>query len=160
MQGRAGGQPVGHANRQVAQGLRAARSLEAHGAGRSMPAETECFSARHQDSNAIGLTTAIAVDHTRWTPCRPLTTSAIFGGIATSTRDFFAAHEAWEDVWREADPAERRFDQGLIHAAVAVYHASNGNAGGARRLYRSGRTYMSAYPDPTAACELRRFGRP
>ena len=41
---------------------------------------------------------------------------------------------------------DRRFYQGLIQAAVAVYHAGNGNARGARRLFHSGRRYMSTYP--------------
>ena len=29
---------------------------------------------------------------------------------------------------------------------MAVYHANNGNARGARRLFHSGRRYMSGYP--------------
>lgn len=61
--------------------------------------------------------------------------------------EYFDAHEVWEDLWHDTAGPDRRFYQGLIQAAVAVYHAGNGNARGARRLFHSGRRYMSAYPD-------------
>jgi uncharacterized protein len=61
-------------------------------------------------------------------------------------REFFEAHEVWEDLWHDTPGPDRRFFQGLIQAAVAVYHANNGNARGARRLFHSGRRYMSGYP--------------
>jgi predicted metal-dependent hydrolase len=57
-------------------------------------------------------------------------------------RDFFEAHEVWEDVWTEAAGPERRFYQGLIQAAVALHHFRNGNVRGATKLYRTGRAYM------------------
>lgn len=60
---------------------------------------------------------------------------------------FFEAHEVWEDLWHDTAGPDRRFYQGLILAAVAVYHAGKGNARGARRLFHSGRRYMSAFPD-------------
>ena len=37
--------------------------------------------------------------------------------------EYFRAHEALEEAWRTADPAERDFFQGLVHVAVAWYHA-------------------------------------
>ncbi|HEX2112733.1 MAG TPA: DUF309 domain-containing protein [Gaiellaceae bacterium] len=37
--------------------------------------------------------------------------------------EYFAAHEALEDAWRAAEPRERDFFQGLVHVAVAWYHA-------------------------------------
>jgi predicted metal-dependent hydrolase len=68
-------------------------------------------------------------------------------GIAHFNRgDFFEAHEAWEELWHDTAGPDRRFYQGLIQAAVAVYHAGNGNDRGARRLFHSGRRYMSGYP--------------
>lgn len=60
--------------------------------------------------------------------------------------EYFEAHEVWEDLWHDTAGPDRRFFQGLIQAAVTVYHAGNGNARGARRLFHSGRRYMSAYP--------------
>jgi uncharacterized protein len=37
--------------------------------------------------------------------------------------EYFAAHEALEDAWRAVNPPERDFFQGLVHVAVAWYHA-------------------------------------
>ena len=42
-------------------------------------------------------------------------------------REYFAAHEVLEDIWRAAEPAERDFFQGLVHVAVAWYQAAAGN---------------------------------
>ena len=64
-----------------------------------------------------------------------------------NAREFFAAHEAWEDLWHDMAGPDRRFVQGLIQAAVCVYHAGNGNARGACRLFESARRYMTAYGD-------------
>src|SRR5438093_4329235 len=54
--------------------------------------------------------------------------------------EYFAAHEALEDAWRAADPAERDFFQGLVHVVVAWYQAGRGNAVGcARQLEKATR---------------------
>lgn len=58
--------------------------------------------------------------------------------------EYFDAHEVWEDLWHDTAGPDRRFYQGLIQAAVTVYHAGNGNVPGTRRLFQSGRQYMSA----------------
>lgn len=59
--------------------------------------------------------------------------------------EYFEAHEVWEELWMECPPAERRFIQALIQAAVAIYHFSRGNHTGATRLFHSGRRYMEPY---------------
>ena len=59
--------------------------------------------------------------------------------------DYFEAHEVWEDLWADSASPERRFYQGLIQAAVGLYHFGNGNLGGAAKLYRSSRDYMAPY---------------
>jgi predicted metal-dependent hydrolase len=46
---------------------------------------------------------------------------------------YFEAHEALEDAWRGADPAERDFFQGLVHVTVAWYQAGRGNRVGFER---------------------------
>lgn len=60
-------------------------------------------------------------------------------------REYFDAHEVWEDLWRDCPAADRRFYQSLIQAAVALYHWGNGNPTGARRLFASGRRYMAPF---------------
>ena len=47
--------------------------------------------------------------------------------------DYFEAHEELEDEWREAPAAERDFLQGLVHVAVAWYHAGRENKPGCER---------------------------
>jgi predicted metal-dependent hydrolase len=55
-------------------------------------------------------------------------------GLALSRRgEFFAAHEAFETAWREAEPAERDFFQGLVHAVVSAYQSGRGRPVGAER---------------------------
>jgi uncharacterized protein len=67
------------------------------------------------------------------------------GVVLFNRGDYFTAHEVWEDLWHDAPPADRRFYQSLIQAAVALYHWGRGNAPGARRLYHSARGYMAPY---------------
>jgi hypothetical protein len=45
---------------------------------------------------------------------------------------YFEAHEAWEDLWRVTAPPLRIFYQGLIQAAVGLYHLDRGNTIGAK----------------------------
>ena len=47
--------------------------------------------------------------------------------------EYFAAHEALEDAWRAAEPAEKDFFQGLVHVVVAWYQARRGNEVGCTR---------------------------
>jgi uncharacterized protein len=46
---------------------------------------------------------------------------------------YFEAHEALEDAWRAAAPAEKDFFQGLVHVTVAWYQAGRGNRVGCER---------------------------
>ena len=64
------------------------------------------------------------------------------GILFFNEQDFFEAHEVWEDLWAESHGNERRFYQGLIQAAVGLFHFSGGNLGGAVKLYHSARAYM------------------
>ena len=70
------------------------------------------------------------------------------GILFFNDRDFFEAHEVWEDVWTESTGPQRRFYQGLIQAAVALHHFRNGNVRGATKLYRTGRAYMEPLDRP------------
>src|ERR1051325_6727099 len=51
--------------------------------------------------------------------------------------EFHAAHDAWEDRWRDdAGPAEKLFLQAMIQSAVAFHHLEIGRPGAARRMYQ------------------------
>jgi hypothetical protein len=81
------------------------------------------------------------------------------GGILFfNMRDFFEAHEVWESLWLDmAGGPERRFIQGLIQAAVALYHFGNGNFRGARKLYQSSRAYMEQCGSPHLGLDTARL---
>jgi len=81
------------------------------------------------------------------------------GGILFfNAHDFFQAHEVWEGLWLElAGGPDRRFIQGLIQAAVALYHFGNGNFPGARKLYQTSRGYMEPCGSPYLGLDSTRF---
>jgi predicted metal-dependent hydrolase len=79
------------------------------------------------------------------------------GVLFFNARDFFEAHEVWEDLWHVTALPERRFYQGLIQAAVSLFHFGNGNFGGATRLYRSSLEYMKPSFPYFQGLDLERF---
>jgi uncharacterized protein len=59
--------------------------------------------------------------------------------------EFFEAHEELEDEWREAPGPERDFLQGLVHVAVAWYHAERGNRPGCERQLEKAARRLGPY---------------
>jgi predicted metal-dependent hydrolase len=51
--------------------------------------------------------------------------------------DFFECHEVFEELWSESQGDDRKFLQGMIQAAVALFHFGNENFGGAKKLYHT-----------------------
>ena len=62
-----------------------------------------------------------------------------------NAREFYDAHEVWEDLWHELHDAEAGFVQGLIQFATALHHFEDGNLKGARLLYESGVELLSPF---------------
>ncbi len=58
---------------------------------------------------------------------------------------YFTSHEVWEGVWMREKGPDRSFYKGLIQAAVALHHATRGNHHGARKLWRTARSYLDPY---------------
>lgn len=50
--------------------------------------------------------------------------------------DYFAAHDAWEDVWQGLRGRQRLFWQAMIQLAVGAYHYTNGNLRGCQGQWR------------------------
>lgn len=71
--------------------------------------------------------------------------------------DFFESHETWEELWTEYRGPSRKFYQGLIQAAVALFHFGNGNIRGARKLFVSSRTYLEPYRPRHMGLDLEKF---
>ncbi len=63
--------------------------------------------------------------------------------------EYFDSHEVLEDLWRRTPGEEKLFYQGLIQAAVALYHFRNRNEHGrdyeARKSVEKLRTYPRFY---------------
>jgi uncharacterized protein len=81
------------------------------------------------------------------------------GILFFNEHDYFEAHEVWEDLWSESHGAERRFYQGLIQAAVGLFHFGGGNLGGASKLYRSSYDYMKTCDSPFLGLDVDGFWR-
>ena len=71
--------------------------------------------------------------------------------------DFYEAHEVWEELWADTQGEPRRFYQGLIQAAVALYHSGNGNIRGAKKLFNSSRDYLAPYGPKHKGLDLQTF---
>ena len=71
--------------------------------------------------------------------------------------DYFESHELWEELWTEYRGSSRKFYQGLIQAAVAIYHFGNGNIRGARKLHGSARAYLEPYKPKHMGLDLDAF---
>lgn len=59
---------------------------------------------------------------------------------------YFEAHEIWEDLWRETHGPLKTVCQGLIHAAVGLYHIQRDNKVGARSQLRKALDKLKAHP--------------
>jgi hypothetical protein len=79
------------------------------------------------------------------------------GVLFFNDTDYFEAHEVWEDLWAESHGDDRRFVQGLIQAAVGLFHFHGGNLGGAAKLFRSSRDYMTPVGSPFWGLDVVRF---
>lgn len=69
-------------------------------------------------------------------------------------REFFLAHEHWEDEWRASAEPEKTFLQALIQIAAAFHHLGRGNALGAKRLLASAGLKLQRYPEEFGAIDV------
>jgi hypothetical protein len=63
-----------------------------------------------------------------------------------NTREFFEAHEVWEDAWHMAFGVKQSFYQGMIQCAVALEHYRRSNPRGVLSLYKSYNTKFAKVP--------------
>ena len=69
-----------------------------------------------------------------------------FDGLrAYEEKDFFEAHELWEELWSEYYLADRTLIQGLIQLAVSFVHLGNGNLNGAKSLLNKSAAKFSSF---------------
>lgn len=73
---------------------------------------------------------------------------------ALAARDWFDVHEFLEELWRRAPDAEKTPIQGLLQAAVCLYHWGNGNFAGARILAREAADKLGHSPGSWRGLDL------
>jgi predicted metal-dependent hydrolase len=71
--------------------------------------------------------------------------------------EYYECHEVWEELWTDYRGPSRKFYQGMIQAAVALYHFGNGNLRGARKLHGSVHGYLEPYAPRHLGLDLTRF---
>jgi predicted metal-dependent hydrolase len=60
-------------------------------------------------------------------------------------REFYDAHEIWEELWHEEHGEANAFVQGLIQFATALHHFEAHNLKGAKLLYTAGVELLLPY---------------
>ena len=68
--------------------------------------------------------------------------------------EFYACHDTLEAIWIEAPEADKKFYQGILQIAVALYHLGNQNLRGAVILLGEGSNRLRAYPDDYAQLDV------
>jgi predicted metal-dependent hydrolase len=71
-----------------------------------------------------------------------------------NAKQFFEAHEAWEEVWLDAERELRAFYQGLIQVAAAYVHLQRNEYPGTVKLLHEGLRKIEAYPPITLGVDL------
>jgi hypothetical protein len=69
-----------------------------------------------------------------------------FGIELYNAGHFWHAHEAWEEVWLEAEQEMRHFYQGLIQVAACFVHVTRGEYPGSVKLLAAGIEKLETYP--------------
>ena len=72
-------------------------------------------------------------------------------------KEFFEAHEVWEDAWHMAYGLKFEFYQGLIQCAVALEHYRRSNPRGVLSLFESYNKHFKDVPDVFMGLELKSF---
>jgi len=72
-------------------------------------------------------------------------------GIALFNRgEYFEAHEALEDAWRDEESEIRDLYRGILQIAVTYLHITRGNYTGAVKVYIRSQKWLKKYP---AVCQ-------
>src|ERR1043165_8014579 len=72
-------------------------------------------------------------------------------------REFFEAHEVWEDIWHMAWGIKHDFYQGMIQCAVALEHYRRSNPRGVISLYKSYQPKFTDVPEVFMRLRVRQF---
>ena len=71
--------------------------------------------------------------------------------------EFYACHDTLEAVWIEAPEADKKFYQGILQVAVALYHLGNQNWRGGVILMGEGIHRLRSFPIDYAGLDIANF---
>ncbi|XGV96989.1 MAG: DUF309 domain-containing protein [Leptolyngbya sp. BL-A-14] len=71
--------------------------------------------------------------------------------------EFYACHDTLEALWIEATEPDKKFYQGILQIAVALYHLSNQNWRGAVILMGEGMNRLRHYQPSYASIDMEAF---
>lgn len=69
------------------------------------------------------------------------------GVVEFNARNFFEAHEVWEDLWHDLVGEEKNLVQGLIQIAAAYLKLEQGNRSACRKLFEKALARIDAAGD-------------
>lgn len=79
-------------------------------------------------------------------------------GIAYfNARQYYEAHEVWEEIWLHSSGDTKLFYQMLIQAAVGLHHYERGNARGGRGMYKAVTEKLTRLPGVYMSLDLGDF---
>lgn len=68
------------------------------------------------------------------------------GILLFNRSEFFAAHEALEDAWREEESEIRDLYRGILQIAVTYFHITRGNFAGALKVFKRSQKWLGKWP--------------
>jgi uncharacterized protein len=71
--------------------------------------------------------------------------------------DFYACHDTLEAIWIEAPETNKKFYQGILQIAVALYHLGNQNWRGGVILLGEGLNRLRTFPEDYAGLDMAEF---
>ena len=69
------------------------------------------------------------------------------GVYCFNKKDYYGAHEYFEEMWTDYKLEDRLFIQALIQLSVAYFHISNSNKNGALGLFKKSLNKLNKYLD-------------
>ena len=76
-----------------------------------------------------------------------------------NTKQYFEAHEVWEEIWLRSSGDTKLFYQMLIQAAVGLHHYERSNSRGARGMYKNVCEKLARLPQFFMSLDLVEFER-
>ena len=82
-------------------------------------------------------------------PAKPDFAACFLRGVEHfNSRQFWDAHEAWEELWLVAATDLEQYLQGLIQLAAAYHHLRRGTFRGGVRLFDAALRRLAPFPNP------------